>query len=76
MPIAPTPMTFDCPICGWRKSTAPESDALTSGNFFTCCAECGNPDLVIRKASALAAWLARLQKRRALNRSRKNTKSA
>ena len=63
MSIAPIPMTYDCPICGWRKSTAPESDALTPEDFFTHCAECGNPDLVISQASAWAAWLARLQKR-------------
>lgn len=73
MPIAPTPMTFDCPTCGWRKSTAPDSDALTSGELFTCCAECGNPDLIVRQASAWAAWLARLQRRRALKRLLKNT---
>ncbi|KHO63571.1 hypothetical protein [Pseudomonas flexibilis] len=63
MPIKPTPLAFDCTICGWRKTTAPNSDVIASDDFFTCCSECGNRDLVVREASPWAAWLTRLRKK-------------
>ena len=68
MPIRPAPLTFDCPTCGWRQTTAPDSDVIAPGDFFSCCSECGNRDLLVSAASPWAAWLARLQKRRTLKR--------
>ena len=37
MPVRPSPMTYRCPSCGWSKTTAPKSDALLPGEFFTKC---------------------------------------
>lgn len=68
MSIRPTQLTFDCPSCGWRKTTAPADNVISAEDFFTCCSDCGNRDLVVRPASPWAAWLARWRKRRTLNR--------
>jgi len=40
---------------------------ISAEDFFTCCSDCGNRDLVVRPASPWAAWLARWRKRRMLN---------
>lgn len=71
MPITPASLTFDCPTCGWRKTTAPDGDKLGPDDFFTCCSECGNRDLFVRQASPWATWLARFRKRRAIRRARR-----
>ena len=70
MPLPPPPLTYDCPQCGWRKTTAPKSDALRPGEFFACCSECGNRDLIVTAASPWAAWLARQRERWASRRLR------
>ena len=72
MSIQPTQLTFDCVNCGWRRTTAPADNMLSADDFFTCCSECGNRDLIVRPASPWAAWLARRRKRQALKRLRRS----
>ena len=48
MPIRPLPQTFYCPKCGWQKTTAPLSDALGPGDFYTQCPKCGAEKIEIR----------------------------
>lgn len=56
MPLRPKPSTFTCPACGWRKTTAPRSDAVLPGlDWFVSCPKCGNEDLAVRKANVLEA---------------------
>lgn len=75
MPIAPTPLTFECPNCGWRKTTTPEANVLTPNDFFTCCPDCDNRDLFAKEATPCAVYFARLRKRWALWRLNKNNAS-
>jgi Zn finger protein HypA/HybF involved in hydrogenase expression len=59
MPLPPAPMTFTCTQCNWRKTTAPLSDALGPGDWYQQCPTCGNPNLKVSRASAVASLLAR-----------------
>lgn len=63
MPTPSTPLTFECPTCGWQKTTTPDSGVLRQDDFYTCCSHCGNRDLLVQKATPWAAWLARFHKR-------------
>jgi len=55
-------MTFSCPGCGWKKTTAPRSDALVIGvDWFNHCPECGCEDLTYEVASPPASALTRLK---------------
>ena len=60
MPIRPPPMTCHCAACGWSKTVAPRSDALSLGDFFTICPACGHAPLAMKPANvaraALGAW--------------------
>ncbi|PKN49387.1 MAG: hypothetical protein CVU58_03885 [Deltaproteobacteria bacterium HGW-Deltaproteobacteria-16] len=62
MPIRPMPVTYRCPSCGWSKTTAPKSDALLPGDFFTKCQRCGHSPLDICKASFIAGSLAEISR--------------
>jgi hypothetical protein len=48
MPRQPLPRTFICLSCGWKKATAPFSDALAPGEYFDECPECHCSDLITR----------------------------
>lgn len=60
MPIRPEPRTYYCPKCGWQKTTAPRSDALMPGEFYSECPRCGNTQLTIRKAGILSKIISAL----------------
>jgi len=61
MPFPPSPMTFNCPKCGWRKRVQPKSDALRLDlDWFACCPQCGNDDIQMTQHSrptGLLGWL-------------------
>lgn len=59
MPIPPCPMTFHCDQCNWGKAVAPVSDALGPGDWHHSCPKCGNPNLQVSRAGALASLLAK-----------------
>ena len=59
MPIPPPPKTYQCPTCGWSKTVAPRSDALTPGDYFGACPGCGHAPLDVQPATALQALKAR-----------------
>ncbi len=63
MPLPPPPMTFKCNHCAWSKTTAPTSDALGPGDWYQKCPKCGNPDLQLSRAGAIAALLAKACRR-------------
>lgn len=37
MPMKPKPFTYMCEECGWTKTVAPRSDALSPGEWFDRC---------------------------------------
>lgn len=41
MAIRPSPRTYQCSACRWRKTVHPSSDVLMPGDRFTHCPECG-----------------------------------
>jgi Zn-finger nucleic acid-binding protein len=45
MPIKPKPFIYLCPLCGWKKSISPRSDALLPGEYYDCCPKCGTNHL-------------------------------
>lgn len=52
MPIAPRPMSFVCPACGWKRTTLPISDALVLGrDWFGQCPACAHQPLDVRPAT-------------------------
>jgi DNA-directed RNA polymerase subunit RPC12/RpoP len=51
MPIQPTPTTYHCQKCGWKKTVAPKSDALMPGDHYDTCPECGSKKLKQQDAS-------------------------
>jgi predicted RNA-binding Zn-ribbon protein involved in translation (DUF1610 family) len=56
MATQPPPMTFTCPACGWKKTTAPRSDVWLAGvDGFDQCPECGYESLDVRRANAIEA---------------------
>ncbi len=64
MPIKPRPFTYVCSECGWKKTVAPQSDALRPGEWFEQCPKCGSEGLKIRTAGWLERTLAELSFRR------------
>lgn len=52
MPIKPQPFELFCPICGWYKTYAPQSDAIVESITETC-PRCGNPNLEVRGLSPI-----------------------
>ena len=63
MPIRPEPRTYYCPSCGWQKTTAPRSDALMPGDFYSECPRCGNKDLKVREAGLLTRLVSAMTRR-------------
>jgi len=58
----PHPTTYTCPVCGWSKTVAPESDHLAPGlDVFTVCPKCGHDWLDSRKANAVELLLLKLK---------------
>lgn len=64
MPIKPRPFTFVCVECGWKKTVAPQSDALGPGGWFEKCPKCGNGGLKREVAGWVSRTLAELFTRR------------
>lgn len=60
MPIKPRPFTFECEACGWTKTVAPQSDALSPGEWFSQCPKCGSKALKMRTAGWLEGAVAEL----------------
>jgi Zn finger protein HypA/HybF involved in hydrogenase expression len=58
MPIRPRPYTLVCEGCGWRKTVAPKSDALSPGEWFNACPKCGSKGLKLCKPKGIDGWLA------------------
>lgn len=59
MPFPPPPMTYTCSKCGWRKTTAPKSDALMPGDHYTACPSCGHTGLKVKVVSGMQGQFAR-----------------
>lgn len=61
MPVRLRPSTLVCCECGWKKTVAPLSDALSPADW---CERCGHDALSLQATSAidriLAEWYARL----------------
>lgn len=57
MPVRPVPTTYRCPACHWSKTTAPRSDVLLPGDYFSACPVCGHVALVTRPASWMSVVL-------------------
>jgi len=60
MPVKPRPFTFECEGCGWTKTVAPRSDALSPGEWIDQCPKCRGKALNVRTAGWLAGALAEL----------------
>lgn len=60
MPIRPQPCTYHCKQCGWKKTVAPQSDALLPGEFFSACPMCANASIERKPPTALERALIRL----------------
>ena len=60
MPIRPPPRLFRCPACGWSKTVAPRSDALTPADYFSSCPACGHAALDAKAAGALQGEVAQV----------------
>ncbi|KAF1053634.1 MAG: hypothetical protein GAK43_01304 [Stenotrophomonas maltophilia] len=61
MPIPPPPTTFTCPVCTWKKTRLPLSDALVAGrDFFSHCPRCQHQPLEQRPASRAEIMRTRL----------------
>lgn len=45
MPIKPKPTTYKCPSCHWKKTVAPQGDALMPWDYFDECPVCGEKEL-------------------------------
>ena len=59
MPLRPPPFTT-CPACHWSKTVAPRSDALTLGDYFSACPDCGHTDLQTKAAGTLQGEMAQV----------------
>lgn len=59
MPFQPPPTKYTCPKCGWKKTTAPKTDALMPGDYYTACPSCGHTDLKVKVVSSIQGQLAR-----------------
>jgi predicted SprT family Zn-dependent metalloprotease len=63
MPMKPRLFTYVCEECGWKKTVAPRSDAMTPGEWLDRCLKCGSKALKVETAdwfaSTKAEWLAR-----------------
>ncbi len=46
MSIKPNPYICKCSQCNWEIGIAPKSDALMPWDYFDCCPECGNKELI------------------------------
>jgi len=62
MPMPPRPFTFSCPACGWKKTVAPLSDALSPNEWFSQCPKCPNERLQMTPASKVDVMLIRLER--------------
>lgn len=66
MPMRPSPFTFVCCECGWKKTVAPCSDAFGPVDWCDRCESCGNEALTRKTAGVvdrtLAEWFARLRR--------------
>lgn len=61
--IKPEPYVYKCPSCKWEKVVAPKSDALTPGDYFESCPECGNMELKMEPLNYLyRLWFSLLGK--------------
>ncbi|ONM45300.1 hypothetical protein BXT89_03735 [Halopseudomonas pachastrellae] len=61
MPFPPSPTTYRCRQCSWRKRVRPTSDALAWGvDCFASCPQCGSDNLQIThhpKSRGPLAWI-------------------
>lgn len=64
MAIRPNPFTFACKACGWKKTVAPQSDALGAGDWFSQCPKCGCQGLTMKPASGFEKLWVELWPRR------------
>ena len=60
MPVRPQPMTYKCPNCGWKATTAPKSDVLEPGDYYSECPRCHFKELEVKRASMLEAAASQL----------------
>lgn len=61
MIMKPTPTTYFCPACGWKKTVAPISDVRLRGvDSFDRCPKCGSENLDARRASSLPGLTAQV----------------
>ncbi|MGV8920225.1 MAG: hypothetical protein ACOH2R_20905 [Pseudomonas sp.] len=58
MPLQPS--NFHCPVCGWKKTVVPLSDASSPDEWFDQCPECPNDRLQVTPASAVEVWRIKL----------------
>jgi len=61
MPVKPHPFTVRCPVCSWKKTVAPKSDALMPGEWFERCPKCRNENLEKSSASIFEELLSHLK---------------
>ncbi len=65
MPFPPNPTTYECPKCGWKKTTIPDSDELIRGwDIFESCPNCGHQPLNVRTPTTGELSHARIQKQK------------
>ncbi len=60
MVIRPPSLHCHCPACGWSKTVAPRSDALSPGDIYSTCPDCGHADLQVRPADTLQSGVAQV----------------
>lgn len=64
MAIKPRPYKLSCARCGWSKTFAPQSDAMTARDYPHACPKCNAPNLKMSTAfNPLAIALASLNSR-------------
>lgn len=54
MAIKPRPYKLSCARCGWSKTFAPQSDAITARDYPHACPKCNAPHLKCRQP--LTPW--------------------
>lgn len=62
MVMKPTPTTYSCPACGWKKTVAPTSDVrLRNVDSFDRCPKCGNEYLNRQPVGAIGGLVAQIE---------------
>ncbi|MBZ8141550.1 hypothetical protein CLD22_16795 [Rubrivivax gelatinosus] len=50
MPAKPSPRTYECQTCRWKRTVAPQSDALRPNEHFSYCPVCKSGNIQLRPA--------------------------